>query len=214
MFTLSDRSNDNLLGVHPDLIKVVRTAAELSPVVFVVTEGLRTEARQKQLVRSGASKTMNSRHLTGHAVDLAATVEGKVSWDWPLYYRLADTMKMAAESLDIPIEWGGDWTTFKDGPHFQLPWKEYPINEPYPIPESTCTTQTLKLNSQGACVGRLQEALVAFLIDHDFTPPIKVDGDFGRETADFVTFFKRIHHLSPTSAVTPATWEYLEKYLS
>jgi peptidoglycan L-alanyl-D-glutamate endopeptidase CwlK len=68
---------------------------------------------------------MNSRHLTGHAVDLAAVVGTEVRWDWPLYDKLSGFMKAAAKELNIPIEWGGDWK-FKDGPHFQLPWKEYP----------------------------------------------------------------------------------------
>jgi peptidoglycan L-alanyl-D-glutamate endopeptidase CwlK len=69
---------------------------------------------------------MRSRHLTGHAVDLGALIGGQVRWDWPLYYKIADAMKRAAKELGIPIEWGGDWQKFKDGPHFQLPWKEYP----------------------------------------------------------------------------------------
>ena len=89
-------------------------------------EGLRSRSRQKELFDSGASTTMNSRHLTGHAVDLGAWVTGGVRWDWPLYYKIADAMKQAAEELGVPIEWGGDWETFKDGPHFQLPWKHYP----------------------------------------------------------------------------------------
>lgn len=123
---LNDRSEKLLVGVHPDLVRVVRRAAEITTIDFVVTEGLRTLARQKQLVAAGASKTMKSRHLTGHAVDLAAVVGGKVRWDWPLYANLADAMKRAAIELGVPLEWGGDWKSFKDGPHFQLPWKEYP----------------------------------------------------------------------------------------
>jgi len=89
----------------------------------MVIEGLRTRSRQKQLVAKGASTTMNSRHLTGHAVDL---VPYPIAWDWPLFYPIADAMKSAAKGLGVPLEWGGDWKSFKDGPHFQLPWKEYP----------------------------------------------------------------------------------------
>ena len=122
--TLNVRSEKNLAGVHPDLVKVVRLAAERA--VFVVTEGLRTPERQAQLVAAGASKTTKSRHLTGHAVDLAALVGDEIRWDWPLYKKLADVMKQAAQELNVPIEWGGDWRTFKDGPHFQLPWQQYP----------------------------------------------------------------------------------------
>lgn len=125
-FVLSERSKRNLIGVHTDLQEVVKRALQLSTVDFTVTEGLRTLARQRQLVAAGASKTMNSRHLTGHAVDLAALVGGQVRWDWPLYAQLASAMKRAALEVGVPIEWGGDWRTFKDGPHFQLPFSAYP----------------------------------------------------------------------------------------
>lgn len=123
---LSVRSEKNLVGIHPDLDKVVRKAEELSELEFIVTEGLRSKERQEQLVKAGASKTMNSRHLTGHAVDLAVVVGGEVRWDWPLYSKLSNSMKEAAKQVGVPLEWGGDWTSFKDGPHFQLPKKEYP----------------------------------------------------------------------------------------
>ena len=126
-FRLGARSRTRLEGVHPDLVKVVERAIVLTTVDFTVLEGLRTLERQAQLVKSGASQTMNSRHLTGHAVDLGAWVTNQVRWDWPLYYRIADAMKAAAQAEDVSIEWGGDWKTFKDGPHYQLPWKEYPV---------------------------------------------------------------------------------------
>lgn len=125
-FKLSKRSMDRLSGVHPDLVRVVGRAIEMTDMDFTVLEGVRSMARQQQLVASGASQTMASRHLTGHAVDLAPYVGGQVRWDWPLYYKLAATVKAAAAELNVPIEWGGDWTSFKDGPHFQLPRKEYP----------------------------------------------------------------------------------------
>ena len=123
--TLDKRSETSLQGVHPDLVKVVRRAAEITTVDFVITEGKRTEAKQKQMVASGASRTMNSRHLTGHAVDLAAKVGNDIRWDWPLYFKLAAAMKQAAAELKVSIEWGGDWRTLRDGPHFQLPWGSY-----------------------------------------------------------------------------------------
>ena len=124
---LTDRDKTRLTGVHPDLVKVVTRAAELTAVDFTVTEGKRTLARQKQLVAAGASQTLNSRHLTGHAVDVAALVGGRIRWDWPLYYKLAEAFKRAAEELQVAIEWGGDWKSFKDGPHFQLSAKRYPL---------------------------------------------------------------------------------------
>jgi len=125
-FSLSARSLKALEGVHPDMVKVVKRAIQITDIDFVVTEGLRTVAKQKQLVAAGASQTMRSRHLTGHAVDLAALVAGKVRWDYPLYGKLAIAMKQAAKDVGVPIEWGGSWVKFKDGPHFQLPWKDYP----------------------------------------------------------------------------------------
>ena len=124
-YKFSQRSLDNLRGVHPDLVRVVNRAIELTPIDFLITEGLRTKERQRQLVAAGASKTMNSRHITGHAVDFAAWVGG-VRWDWPLYAKIAAAFKQASKELGVPIEWGGDWR-FKDGPHVQLPWDSYPL---------------------------------------------------------------------------------------
>lgn len=123
---LDARSRKSLTGVHEDMVAVVERAAALSEVEFIVTEGLRTIERQRQLVAKGASKTMNSRHLTGHAVDLAAKIDGEVRWDWPLYAKLNDAMQKAAKELDVPIVWGGSWRTFKDGPHFELDRRAYP----------------------------------------------------------------------------------------
>lgn len=125
-FKFSKESLRNLEGVHPDLIAVANLALRLAPVDFKITEGLRTKEKQEQRVSEGKSKTMNSRHLTGHAIDVVALPKNKVSWDWQYYEFLARTFKHAARILGIPIEWGGDWITFKDGVHFQLPWKEYP----------------------------------------------------------------------------------------
>jgi peptidoglycan LD-endopeptidase CwlK len=119
-FVLGAKSLKNLNGVHPDLVRVIKRAIQLTPVDFSVIEGLRTLARQKELVAAGASKTMNSRHLTGHAVDIAPYVAGKIRWDWPLFHQIAPAVKQAAMELGIPIVWGGDWRTFKDGPHFEL----------------------------------------------------------------------------------------------
>ena len=126
MFTLGPRSKARLQGVNPDLVKVVERAIKLSEVDFTVIEGMRTLERQRKLVDSGASQTMKSRHLTGHAVDLAAWVDDQVDWSWPLYHKIAAAMKQASAQVGVPIEWGGDWANFKDGPHFQLPWKQYP----------------------------------------------------------------------------------------
>jgi peptidoglycan LD-endopeptidase CwlK len=131
----SARAERCLTGVHPDLVRVVRAAASLAngALEFTVTEGPRTLVRQTELVKIGASTTMRSRHVPEKnacrmacAVDLAALIAGEVRWDWPLYHQLAALMKAAATAESVPIEWGGDWPNFPDGPHFQLPWGSYP----------------------------------------------------------------------------------------
>ena len=134
-FVLPEKSIQRLTGVHPVLVRVVMATAARSEQNFVVTEGVRTYARQKELFAAGKSQTMRSRHLTGHAVDLAIWEDrdadkvvdaDEISWKFPQYKALADVVKAAAAELGIPIEWGGDWVSLKDGPHFQLPWSEYP----------------------------------------------------------------------------------------
>lgn len=125
-FRLSQRSRDRLKGVHPDLVAVVEAAIRLTSVDFMITEGLRTPARQAELVRAGASRTPNSRHLTGHAVDVAAWIDGGVRWDWPLYPRIAEAFKAAAAASGVALIWGGDWPRLRDGPHFELDRRTYP----------------------------------------------------------------------------------------
>lgn len=132
---INSASNAKLAKVNPDLVKVVRRAAQIindPSFGFVITCGIRTMAEQRALLAARATRTLKSRHLPGaktglsHAVDFAVALDGKVRWDWPLYARLAKIVKQAARDVGVPLEWGGDWATFKDGPHFQLPWAKYP----------------------------------------------------------------------------------------
>ena len=125
-FRLSSRSRARIKGVHPDLVAVVEAAIAISPIDFLVTEGLRDPKRQAALVKAGASRTLNSRHITGHAIDVAALVDGQVRWDWPLYPRIAAAFKAAATRLGVPVVWGGDWPRLRDGPHFELDRRHYP----------------------------------------------------------------------------------------
>jgi peptidoglycan L-alanyl-D-glutamate endopeptidase CwlK len=150
---ISARCELRLAGVHPDLVRVVRRAAE-GGAMFRVTEGLRTPERQAELVAKGASQTMNSRHLTGRAVDLAPLVDNNVSWDWKHFFPMADAVAAAARAEGVPLIWGGAWgrlvqdwpkggaeaakdayvaerraarrKPFLDGPHFELPAGSYP----------------------------------------------------------------------------------------
>lgn len=125
-YRLSRRSFERMEGVHTDLQRLVIAALTLSPVDFMVTEGLRSLDRQAALFKVGASRTMRSRHLSGHAVDIAALVGGKVRWDWPLYERISLAFKEASVTTGIPIVWGGDWPRLRDGPHYELDRKAYP----------------------------------------------------------------------------------------
>ena len=122
-YRLSNKSLQKLDGVHPDMVAVVKLAISITGQDFSVGEGLRSVSRQKELVATGKSTTMNSRHITGHAVDLFPY---PLSWDWEYFYPIADAMKAAAKELKIDLEWGGDWKSFPDGPHFQLSWEGYP----------------------------------------------------------------------------------------
>lgn len=128
-FRFSERSEKNLIGVHPDLVRVARLALMHSPIDFAVIEGVRTLKKQAQLVEAGASQTMNSRHITGHAIDVMAYVGGKGRWDWPLYERIAASFNLAAADLNIPIVWGGSWRTLRDGPHYELDRRKYPAGD-------------------------------------------------------------------------------------
>ena len=141
-FVLGERSLKNLWGVHPDLVAVVKRAIQITRTDFAVIEGVRTKERQAELVRKGASKTMNSRHITGHAVDIVPVKGGVISWRIDDYYPLAEAMATAADELGVRVRWGGAWCIINnrkdhpsewikayragggkiiDGPHFELP---------------------------------------------------------------------------------------------
>ncbi|MBD9432772.1 M15 family metallopeptidase [Achromobacter sp. ACM03] len=131
MFQLSQRSLSRLVGVHPDLAAIVKLAIQRTPMDFTVVEGVRTLARQRENVAKGASQTLASYHLPqadglSHAVDLAPLIAGAIPWNnWQAFAALAQVVKACAAELGVPVEWGGDWKTLKDGPHFQIPrnWK-------------------------------------------------------------------------------------------
>lgn len=129
-FTLSARSRSRLVGVHPELVRVVELAIRLSTVDFVVTAGNRTQAEQDALYAQGRTKpgpvvtwTRNSNHIGGRAVDVAPWFREAIEWDdngklglWP---RIAEAFKSAASELGVPIAWGGEWSK-PDRPHFEL----------------------------------------------------------------------------------------------
>ena len=109
-YKLSTKSQERLIGVEPELKEIVYEAIKVTKVDFGVIEGLRTEEKQKQLVESGASQTMKSKHLEGRAVDLMAYIGGRGSWELNVYDEIADAMKEAAIKVDVAVRWGAAWT--------------------------------------------------------------------------------------------------------
>lgn len=125
-FLFSKRSLKNLEGVHHDLVQVAHMALSMSPIDFVIIDGVRTIEEQRILVAKGKSKTMDSRHLTGHAIDVAAWMNGAISWDFGLYEKITDAFDMAAGRLKTPIICGIDWPSFVDAGHIELDRRRYP----------------------------------------------------------------------------------------
>lgn len=115
----------NMIGVHSDLKAVAYRALEITPYDFGVTCGTRSASEQNALYKEGKSQLDGynkiSRHQTGHAIDIKVYDEnGKITWDIRYFKAVAGAFKMAANELNIPIIWGGDWTSLVDGPHFEL----------------------------------------------------------------------------------------------
>jgi peptidoglycan L-alanyl-D-glutamate endopeptidase CwlK len=130
---LTPADEAKLALAHPDLAKVVRRCAEIYPGIFRVLETARSAAQQQANLKKGVSQTSRSRHVVANnksrnacAADLGVMVGNTVNWKWPLYADLNTWMKKAAADVKVPVEWGGDWKTIKDGDHWQLPWAKYP----------------------------------------------------------------------------------------
>jgi len=147
-FKLSSRSLGKLEGVNDQMIAVVHGAIKTTKIDFGVTFGMRTVEEQEKLVAAGRSQTMKSKHLTGHAVDLMAYVDGSGCWELNVYDDLADAMAESARAEGVAVKWGAAWSEgdirdysgtaedammayidlrrsqgrrpFIDGPHFEL----------------------------------------------------------------------------------------------
>lgn len=119
-YVFSKQSLSKFAGVNPKLVEVAKRALSISEVDFGISEGLRTLERQKQLLSEKKTQTLKSYHLQGKAIDVVAYVDGTISWEWSLYEKISKAFKQAASELGVKITWGGDWKSFKDGPHFQL----------------------------------------------------------------------------------------------
>lgn len=172
--TLAPRSIKCLEGVHPDIAAVVRRADELGA-RFHITCGLRTEDEQRRLVKAGKSRTMKSRHLTGHAVDfVVAEPGGGVSYDHGDMAECAAIFKRAASELGIAIEWGGDWKSFVDTPHIELDRKVYKADgtktpEPISVPVAEGVSPAAPLPKSGTVWGTVAGASAGVLAYIDQT---------------------------------------------
>mgnify|MGYP001249366304 CR=1 FL=1 len=109
MFSLSSKSKSRLEGCDDAIIAVTELAIEYTKIDFGVTCGLRTVEEQRELVDSGASQTMNSKHISGQAVDVVAYVGPRISWELNLYDDIADAFKIAGEELGVSLRWGAAW---------------------------------------------------------------------------------------------------------
>jgi len=222
---LNDKSLQRLQGVHPHLVTIIRRAADILPQVlpdlsFQVTCGVRTVAEQKILVAQGASRTMNSRHIPAanslsHAVDIAIFIGNRLTWEFPPYQKVSDVVKRAASELGLPVEWGGDWPTLKDGPHFQLPFHPYDGRSDIkdaPAPQPTeAELRTLMIGASGVLVMDLQTALNVTRVPKTVSGrELQVDGSFGSATYNAVKAFQQMNGLKPDGIVGPATWKALK----
>lgn len=218
---LTTRSRERLEGVDTRLVAVVYRAVEYTRQPFQVTEGLRTLTRQRQLVAAGASKTLRSRHLTGHAVDVVAMLGSRISWEFALYLPIRDAMFRAADQLGITLRWGGDWNgngrtndeSFSDCPHFELPRAIYgeerqaAVGAP-PLTDALAAVtdqaenraSTVSFGDRGLAVTLLQRDLETLGL---LAPP--ADGVFGRATAAAVHVFQARAGLKADGVVGPRT---------
>jgi peptidoglycan L-alanyl-D-glutamate endopeptidase CwlK len=117
MIKLANTSLKRLEGVDSRLVRVVKHAAEISDLMFNVSEGLRTKERQEQLFKEKKTKTLNSKHLVGRAVDLYPIENGKIAWN--KFEELSKIMFKSAEDCNVKITWGGNWK-FVDKPHYEI----------------------------------------------------------------------------------------------
>jgi peptidoglycan L-alanyl-D-glutamate endopeptidase CwlK len=150
--TQTQRTQDNLVGVHPDLVTLWNAA--VLPYPCQVIDGLRTFDEQEQMVKTGASQTLNSRHLTGHAIDFAVWPNGldnDVSWNPSYYIACVRSLKSTAKGLGIHCTFGADWEKLKDYTHVQLSWEHYPISQAKP-PKTAANSKTIATASVGVPV--------------------------------------------------------------
>lgn len=117
-FTLSRADERKLVGLNKNLVALVHRVALVTPVPFIVVEGLRTKGRQRQLFAQRKTKTLNSKHIIGRAVDCAPMVNGVLSWWWHDFTPLVQCAKECASEMSLPMTFGYDWGW--DAPHWEM----------------------------------------------------------------------------------------------
>lgn len=209
-FKLKRSSLKHLKNLHPALIAVIKRAHEMSAQGFQLSQGLRSMAEQVELVAVGASWTLNSRHLTGHAIDVFATNDGGKTalWNIVYYAEIVRAFKAAAASLGVAITCGIDWKK-KDAPHFQLDWKQFPKDD---NPNFKGTLNTISLQDEEnanftisfGAEGDLVRAMQVALTDGTLSQLV-VDGVFGFQTWKRLRNFQTLHGLKPDGVFGPKT---------
>lgn len=217
-WSLNQRSLGRLKYLHPDLVSVVHLAVKYSKQRFQVTQGIRTIAQQRDYLAAGKSRTLDSRHLTAHAIDFHALDDkGNALWEAVFYAEIARAVFKAAKELGIEIKWGGNWKSFKDYPHFHLARAFYSRTSNPNLPADILrqvldaldigdTELNSVLGSQGMEVRAIQIAL-----NNKLDAGLKVDGDFGTVTLQAVKKFQHSISIEPTGIVDGVTLKALMK---
>ncbi len=108
-FSYSQKSRDILSTVDIRLQELFHEV--IQHVDIRIVEGIRTLERQKELVKTGKSKTMNSRHLGGLAVDFVPMKDGGISYNINDCVFVAGIIKGIASQMNLncKIRLGADW---------------------------------------------------------------------------------------------------------
>jgi peptidoglycan L-alanyl-D-glutamate endopeptidase CwlK len=214
------RSEKSLVGVHPDLVAVMRRAATIAPGRFTIIEGMRDAKRQAALKKAGASWVTVSRHQSGHAVDVVALVGGEVDWKSIATFKaINDAVQKAAKEYGIPIIWGGNWKK-RDYGHFELPKAQYPAKAahvakaglpapkavPIPVPKPAPElADVLMVGSEGPRVKALQIELKRLNYHSG-----GIDEKYGNLTRDAVMAFQADNGLKTDGMAGEKTWAALK----
>ncbi|GHV40021.1 hypothetical protein FACS1894179_05870 [Bacteroidia bacterium] len=134
-----NQSLNKLESVNPNLVELIKEAIQSTSIPFIITEGVRTTERQKELYAQGrvtpglivtncdGIKDKSNHQLKengyGHAVDLYPYINGSIriheAYVPEILQIIAEHIQMTAQKMNLSVIWGGDWK-MKDYPHFEL----------------------------------------------------------------------------------------------